>query len=225
MANASSQFPPGDYQDLEIRILDQEFNLLNDTVLFYDEKMYLPVHNGIDFTNENNIWVSVFERITTNFSGTEVFDVHIFDSDMTLKGTKTLGGDKRYWLYDLTATSDGGCLIVGMVPDFDGSTLKDAYVLKLMPDDILTNIEDPNTSMKKLTSIFPNPFNDVLFIGSSLGNFTFSLFTIHCQEVIKQHISNSSQTTIQTSHLKPGIYFYTIESGNFIIQSGKIIKN
>lgn len=225
IANASSQYPPGDYQDLEIRILDQGFNIVNDTVLFYDEKMYLPVHNGVDFTDENNIWVSVFERIPTTFTGTEEFDVHIFDNEIRLKGSKTFGGDQRYWLYDLTATSDGGCMIVGMVPDFNGSDKVDAYLIKVMPEDILTGIELPPITKVNNTSVIPNPFDDVLLLRSLSEETTFSLFTMFGQEVLSGKVPINQEISIQTSKLKPGIYFYIYENGDGIIQSGKLIKN
>jgi len=224
MANASSQFSPGDYQDLEIRILDHEFNILNDTVLFYDEEMYLPVHNGMDFTDENNIWVSVFERIPTSFSGTEVFDVHIFDSEMTLKGTKTFGGDERYWLFDLTATSDVGCLIVGMVPDFDGSQLKDAYILKLMPDDIITNTKELCSNPEGQVLIFPNPFREYIKLKSPWKGLSFSLFKIEGKTIFKNRFLPVPQTTIKTSHLEPGTFYFNIYENNRIIQKGKLIN-
>lgn len=225
MANASYQYPPYDADDLEIRILDEDFSIIKDTILYYDEEMYLPVHTGLDFINENNIWVSVFEELPSSLPGTEEFDVHIFDSEMRLKGTGTYGGDQRYWLYDVTATSDGGCLIVGNVPDYDGSTIKDAYVIKIMPEDIITGIDAPAIASETGNSVFPNPFRDVLYVESSAGEMVLTLFNMYGQDVFVKDIPNNRKIEILTSGMKPGVYSYIIENKNGIIVSGKLIKN
>lgn len=225
MANYDGTSQPGDNGNLEIRILDQEFGIVNDTILYYDEKMSMPVHNGVDFTDESNIWVSVFERQPTFFSGTEEFDVLIFDGEMKMKGARSYGRDKRYWLYDLTATSDGGCLIVGIVPDFEGSNLRDAYVIKVMPNDILTDINEPEMDSGKDATIFPNPFSDVLQIKSADSEIKFSLYTMFGQEVFVLLTPKYRQISLQTSQLKSAIYFFTIENEKGFLQSGKIIKH
>lgn len=128
------RYTQGNGQDMCVRILDQELNPVADSVFDYQEYAYLPYWRGLDFRDENTIWVASFEPGSLFFPGTEIFRVFLFDSSMNLKGTKEYGGDHRYNLRNLIATSDGGCLITGSVPDFDGSDDVDGYLIKLMPD-------------------------------------------------------------------------------------------
>jgi hypothetical protein len=144
---------------------------------------------------------------------------------MNLKGTKTFGGDKRYWFYDLTATSDGGCLIVGMVPDFVGAVQKDAYVVKIMPEDVITDIETLAICTETEISVFPNPFKDILHLKSSENKTQFSLFTKFGQQILKTDIPTKVNTTLQAKDLKPGVYFYTLRNeNNGTFKTGKLIK-
>jgi hypothetical protein len=225
MANYSHDNQTGDTGDLLFRIFDQEFNSLKDTIIDYDQKMFLPFHKGVDITSENNIWVCAFEWLPTNFMGTEDFYVHIFDSEMGLKGTKIFGGDQRYVLNDLTATSDGGCIIVGVVPDFEGSSKVDAYMIKMMPEDVITGIEKPSRNNDKNILISPNPFGDVLNVKAYQNEVILTLYTSFGQEVLIKNITMNRHISIPTSKLKPGVYFYKFKTADDVLETGKLIKN
>ena len=226
MANYSHDNQTGDTGDLLVRIFDQDFNTLKDTIIHYDEQMCLPVHNGVDITSENNIWVCAFDvSLPPNAYGTADFYVHIFNPEMELLGTKIFGGDMRYYLYDLTATSDGGCMIVGMVPNFEGSNIVDAYMIKMMPEDVITGIETPSRNNDKNISISPNPFQDILYVKSPDNDVILTLYTSFGLEVLIKNIPVNRQVSILTSNLKTGVYFYTLKNKNGIFETGKLIKN
>ena len=58
-ANQATMEPGADH-DLYVKIMDEELNTLRDTILFYSEQMYIPWYNGIDFIDQNQIWVFFF---------------------------------------------------------------------------------------------------------------------------------------------------------------------
>jgi len=211
-------------QDLYVKIMDPDLNMLRDTLIFYDESVYIPVNNGLDFTDENNIWIATFEGIPTSFPGSEVFRIHIFDSDLNLKGLKVFGGAMRYWFYDLMATSDGGCLMTGMIPDYNGAANHDGYILKVMPQDILTNAEETPLENDMDVFVYPNPFRDELKTETMRLGLALNLFDSRGNLVLDEFISDLPNETFKTARLSPGFYYYQITDNFRIIQNGKLVK-
>ena len=221
LANHSISY--GNY-NLGILKLGNDFDILKDTILEYDQPAQLPLYNGLDFTIADNIYICSYRHLSLNTIGTSDFYIHIFDAEMNLKGTKVCGGDTHYTLYSLLATSDSGCIITGVVPDYETSYLTDSYVLKLMPEDILTAIEEqPDNGIAK-TSIYPNPFTTDIFIKTKLNNCQFLLFDAQGRLLITERNICSGKHHISTSHLPPGIYFYFFENDNQADEYGKLVK-
>lgn len=222
-ANRASMEPGAD-QDLYVKIMDQELNTLNDTLLYYDEQVYCPVMSGLDFTDENNIWVGSFVGIPPSFSGSEVFRILIFDSEANLKGMKAYGGEMRYWFFNLFATSDGGCILTGVTPDYEGADNSNGYIIKVMPGDILTDAEETPFEFDMDVAVFPNPFSGSLHFESARKNLWVSLVDNTGKEVLNGELSGLSRTGLATNHLPPGFYYYNITDNGRTIQSGKLIK-
>jgi hypothetical protein len=223
-ANKSYGIGNQSYKDLEVRVFDSEFNLLKDTIIFYDKGVYLPVKNGLDYTDPNNIWVCVFEGVPPSFPGTETFSLHIFDAAMHHKGVREYGGENRFWLFHLFATSDGGCLITGTVNDFEGSHNTDAYIIKVMPEDVLTSNNELAGQHLSTGSAYPNPFSEVLKIKPGNENMQFLLYNATGKLLTTQAISPNTERIVSTSHLHPGFYFYQIKKENLVKESGKLLK-
>jgi hypothetical protein len=216
---------PGAMQDLYVKIMDQDLNTVHDTLIFYSmEPTYIAVNNGIDYTDENNIWLGTFYGVPPGFSGTEVFRIHIFDSNGQLKGMKVYGGDQRYWFTNLIATSDGGCIMTGAIPDYDGAENNDAYFIKVMPDDILTHSEDTPLKFDRDVAVFPNPFTDFLYFKTLRKNLRVTILDNTGKEVLCKKLSRLSKEGLVTNNLQPGFYYYTITDNGRIIQSGKLMK-
>lgn len=225
IANLSSGITVPSYQDLEVRIVDPQFNLVRDTIIYYpNEHVYIPVNKGLDFDDENLIWVATFEAEYLFLPGTEVFNFHIFDSNLNLKGVKQYGGDRRYWFYALMVTSDGGCLLTGMVPDNDGSYNLDAYIIKVMPEDILTLSEETLYAFDKDVLVFPNPFSTEINCQTVRKDLTFNLFDMAGKFILSEEIDPIPNFSTPTGFINAGFYFYIIENDGRIIQSGKLLK-
>ena len=215
---------PGTYYDLYLKIMDSELNTLKDTLILYPERTSMAEYNGIGFIDTNNIWIPTFVDVTTNFPGTEVFRFHIFDSNLNLKGIKEYGGDKRYWFFNMMVTSDGGCLLTGMVPDYDGSWNHDAYVIKVMPEDILTFAEETTFDFDRDAIVFPNPFSTEINIQTMRKNVLFNLYDVMGNLILSKEIYQIPNFTLSTGNINSGFYFYTIQYNSRIIQNGKLIK-
>jgi len=223
MANVAIM-EPGAYLDLYVKIMDTNLITLKDTLLLYPERTSLTGKNGLGFIGPNNIWVATFEDWTTNFMGTEVFRFHLFDSELNLKAMKEYGGDRRYWFFNMLVTSDGGCLLTGVIPDYEGSWNNDAYVIKVMPEDIITFAEETPFTNDKDVMVFPNPFSTEIKVQTARKNLVFNLTDIAGTKILSKEIDNIPDQTLITDMLSRGAYFYTIQYENRIIQSGKLIK-
>ena len=84
----------------------------------------------------------------------------------------------------------------------------------------------PNAENKVIT-FAPNPFNTYTTISlndaSSTINYDVSIYNVLGKMVINTQVT-SQLTTIKTSDLRSGIYFYKVTSNGKLIQSGKLIS-
>jgi len=137
---------------------------------------------------------------------------------------KMYGGDQRYWFYNLIATSDGGCIMTGMVGDYDGADNTNGYLIKVMPEDIVTNAEETPLPFDYDVAVFPNPFTDHLYFETVRKNLRLSLTDNTGKEVANEKLTEITRAGLDTGHLLPGIYYYKINDKGREIQTGKLIK-
>jgi hypothetical protein len=215
---------PGATQDLYVKIMDENFNTLQDTLILYPEYNNIPSYEGMGFIDPDQIWISTFEPAFNSTPGTEIFRFHIFDSNLNLTGMKVYGGDHRYWFNNLFVASDGGCLLTGTIPDYNGSFNDNGYIIKVMPNDIITNAEETLISSDRDVMVYPNPFSNEIRFQMVRKNLTFDLYDLTGKKVLSNGIDDNTKSKILTGHLNHGIYFYTIHDYSQIIQSGKLIK-
>ena len=73
--------------------------------------------------------------------------------------------------------------------------------------------------------VYPNPGNDYLFVQTGPQNIgaNFMLIDIAGQKLLEQIVNEATQQ-IPTNTLPPGTYFWTLNKGNMLIESGKWIK-
>jgi hypothetical protein len=226
LANIESQETPGAYLDLEIRITDGEFNTLSDTVIFDSDNVQIPITRGVDFFTEDLIWTCTFNQVPPTFPGTEVFKVYLYDSQMNFKGVKSFGGDSRWWMYHLLATCDGGCILSGFKSEPESKALEDidAYILKLMPEDIITGIADFDNNTSEIIEVYPNPVKDKLHIIGVNSGIKININAVDGRILLMKDLLANTENTINISSLSSGIYFYELIDNNQTVKSGKIIK-
>ena len=87
--------------------------------------------------------------------------------------------------------------------------------------DYVVGIENPEK--ETLIRLSPNPGSNTLYIQTSLKDAKFELYDITGRQVIKRSI-NKVNTTINTSALLPGMYFYRFTLNGEVKESGKWVK-
>ena len=224
IASQANQEVPGAFYDLRVRLCDTDLVAYKDTVIFEDGKNRLPIHSGLDFIDENNIWV-----VTDAQEGkSEYGKIYIFDAGLNVKGAKYFGGFVPKYLYSIKALPDGGCIITGTTPK-DGKngekSDKNVYIKKVMPFDILTHAEETLDEDDCDVLLYPVPFDRELKIETYRENLSFSMFSVSGECVVLRQQLTIPNTSIKTPNIGKGAYFYSIYDNGQIIQSGKIIKN
>jgi len=226
MANKSFTISGGEPHDLEMRIMDSDYNIIKDTIIYFEEWTNIADHRGIGFTDENSIWVVTYEMAPLWLPGNNVFRIYIFDSQLNVKGMKVLGGKSRYWFFDLLATSDGGCFLTGALRGDSSVYTEDIILTKLMPDDIITSIENHEPTLSNFMEIHPNPFHETLYLRPKKSDVTFRLFDSSGRRIHEVPCSGTQDIHLKTELLKPGFYYYhALNYYQHIVQTGKLIKH
>jgi hypothetical protein len=225
IGSLATQEIPSAFYDLRIRVCDTNLIPNRDTVIFDDGYNFLPLHSGLDFTNENNIWVATYPQLGDSYSEWEYGRIYIFDSDLNVKGAKYFGGSTSLYLFSLKALDDGGCIITGITPDDGAKGYDDVFIKKVMPGDIITNAEETSDPDDQDVLVYPIPFTDWIKIETYRKALTFSLFSNTGECFVLNKNLSVPKTEQETSHLNKGTYIYKISENGKTIQSGKIIKN
>ena len=144
------------------------------------------------------------------------------NQDLTAKWEKRIGGDAMYALFDICATNDGGCLMVGTRHNHTIQTTDevDIYVVKISSNGS-TNWAKKIIIDNKI-NIYPNPGTDLINISSDTDYSNFYLYDMFGKIVISE---NTKCKTINTSNLQNGIYIYRITNiKGEVLKTGKWVK-
>jgi len=221
---SSERWNENGYDDkgLKMMLMDEELNIIQTNTIEYGGYCYTPVYDGLGFVDPDYIWVTTFRGAPTNWPGIEKLHLHIFDSNLNLKGVKEYG-DTRYWLWNQLVTSDGGCLLTGMIPDCEGCDNHDGYILKVMPEDVITKTPEISEGQQNNISFYPNPFNESITIKFGYSGLDFYMFDFTGQLVLEFN-SQFNNCKVNTTDITNGLYFYKIIMDGKNIQSGKLLK-
>ncbi|HEY3370614.1 MAG TPA: T9SS type A sorting domain-containing protein, partial [Prolixibacteraceae bacterium] len=81
--------------------------------------------------------------------------------------------------------------------------------------------------LNNVVTIYPNPFTSSIDVkvadASKMDNYELRIFSITGDVVLKTRLVKEI-TTLETSHLAPGVYSYQVNSNSKTIQSGKLIS-
>ena len=137
------------------------------------------------------------------------FKVQKLDENLNVKWEKKYGGDAFYHVYNVLATSDGGCIVIGNVNDTINHNLnRDIFVLKYDSMGLISWTNNITATIQEI-KVYPNPSSNNLHI--ELKNThqqieNIKLIDIQGRLVYEQPI-HSLQATINVSYLSNGIYF------------------
>jgi len=151
-------------------------------------------------------------------------------SDLSIKWDKVYDVDSTSnYAYNLIATKDGGCILVGKSDDLrDPAVRRDLYILKV---DSLGNYKHPNSIITqkpdKTITVYPNPGSDYIDIKIPVkmnDNATFELYSISGRKILTSILKTENTTILLPDNLQQGIYFYRITSKNKVLSKGKWVK-
>jgi len=151
-------------------------------------------------------------------------------NDLSIKWDKVYDVDSTSnYAYNLIATKDGGCILVGKSDDLrDPAVRRDLYILKV---DSLGNYKHPNSIITqkpdKTITVYPNPGSDYIDIKIPVkmnDNATFELYSISGRKILTSILKTENTTILLPDNLQQGIYFYRITSKNKVLSKGKWVK-
>jgi hypothetical protein len=165
-------------------------------------------------------------------AGDEDFYLVKITSEGDTLWTRTYGGYDRDEALSVQQTSDGGYVVGGITYSFGAGTPVVAYMylVKTGPDISETEparITTPNEYI--LYPAFPNPFNpsaQIVFALPKASEVSLRVFNLLGQEVATLAVglrpAGTHAVTFDGSGLPTGIYFYHLDSGDFI-QTRKMV--
>lgn len=212
------------FYDMRTMIFTPEFEHVKDSIFVKEGRQRPATLKGMDYTDPNQIWVLLHNDNTTQ-TGTEYYEILLLDSQLNITESKVFGGDSDYSFTYLLATSDGGCLVTGSIRQEYGTDLTDIFILKVMPEDIITELPDISLINQKVVEVYPNPFRENIFTKTDTEGMVFSLFDLKGEVVLQYPIPAHQQGMLNTVCVEHGVFVYCIadEEGR-TIQSGKLIK-
>jgi len=121
-----------------------------------------------------------------------------------------------------------GVLFEGRALTTTGALTTAAINMTIPTDLIPTSIQEPITNTgKELVAITPNPFNSYISLvvsdESKMDQYILTIYNVMGKVVLKNSITEQN-TTVDTSNIPSGLYFYKIIAKNQTIQSGKLIS-
>jgi type IX secretion system substrate protein len=176
---------------------------------------------GMDFISKSNIFIGGVTNALDNYQwwGNNDTKLIIYKTDSTgaVLWNKEYGGDGYYYLYDILATSDGGCLLAATFYDENNSAnYRDAFFLKIDKNGIIDNVSEVIKNEYHFT-LFPNP--------------TTGSFTVQAKQQGTVTVLDIAGRTIATGKLNEeinlqgeagGLYFIRAEVGG-IVQTYKLV--
>jgi len=119
-----------------------------------------------------------------------------------------------------------GVTLYGRVLTTNGSFACSAVIVH-NPSDVISGIGSVNVENTNVLVIAPNPFTSFATVtlkdASKTNNYKLRIFDTMGKQVINIPVTQES-TTLKTSELHSGIYFYQVIENNKTIQSGKLIS-
>lgn len=216
--------------DMMVAKVNEEHEFIDDVKYGRTDTADFPAPGkSIDYNDPYNIFVASRNNYFSSDPINTKVSIAVVDSNLNLKGWKWYGGDYNYYIFTITATHDGGCVIGGTVCDWQNSPQDDVdlWIKKVFADDIVTYAEDTPDPLDSDVSVYPNPGRDRLFIKTARKNLKLQLFADNGAIVMDKAINNLPCQEINTSSLKKGSYLFQIsdENKNTVIESGSWIKN
>lgn len=225
-------FPGGvdGYNQHCLNRMDEEFNTLFLTTQGdfgeYEDPAW---NNSIDFRTKDTIFFAA------THSGSFIYPpvnpsqlwVGYTNNQLITQGIVKLGGENNYFeARDITATSDGGCVVVGEHWDLSNEIAKmDLMIVKIEPEHFGPTPVSTQLTLSSKVKIVPNPVTDIVKVQLKdiPKTSVISVYNIHGQ-IMEARRCAKSEIAIPCKHWNNGIYFYSVINRGEKIAAGKIVK-
>ncbi len=178
----------------------------------FGDNIYVGGNSNFDFGNP--FWSSQdswFHLVKVNF-------------DLSMVWEKWFGGDAYYLMYNILATRDGGCIMVGnRYDDQTQNQEQDVYIVKVNGDGLI--VWEREISMNdRFSTIYPNPGSQLnIRLAMQHPKAQLQLFDQAGRLILQQQL-HQTESTVETSHLPSGVYLYQLSAPTGLNESGKWVK-
>jgi hypothetical protein len=226
-----SNYPaPGVKRGITSIILNPEDTIISQTDIEVNDTLTFPACRDIISVNgDNSAYIGGIKNFDVNGGGgywstyKSWFSLTRLDKDLNIIWTKYYGGDAYYVLWTVKATSDGGCLLLGTRYDYlTQNEERDIFIIKVDENGNVTSVKDNPGIMAKEAILYPNPGANTLHIQTALKDATLEMYDANGRLVVQQNINET--TSVNTSALNQGMYFYRIMQNGEVKDSGKWVK-
>ena len=213
---------------------------LNDSegVIHYNtagEPGYTPDYSAwmqcMSISNSN----SIYSGGTGNYNGSfyscntvnKVLMLSNYDSLLNCRWTRFYGSDTAcFTMSTLEATSDGGCIMGGMIyTPTRPENLLDAVIIKVNSLGLFTEMPEISKVQVHEAIVYPNPGFDIVNIqsGPQISGAEFSMYDASGNQVLNTALVSTMEQK-DVSHLPSGTYLWQIKFKGKIVDQGKWIK-
>ena len=135
--------------------------------------------------------------------------------------------DKYIVPYYMLATTDGGCMVTAGVHDTSGNLnwYESLLVLKLDANGVITTISNITPKKNRELTFYPVPVQETLFISyNGAKMYDLYIYDFSGRLVLYRSRQHKRNTSISTTDLPSGTYFYKAIFSDNDVETGKLIK-
>ena len=187
-----------------------------------------PAMGSPSFVDTEYIYLGAWgETIPGSANNDARYMVCMVDSDLNIKGMKSFGKEGfHYDLYTLQATDDLGCILSGVVNDYQNSAPEDwdLFIRKIMPNDIVSVAEKTASEDDSDYFIYPNPGSDILYINTIRKGVQLQIIDQNGKTLLHTKLENKFTNTIDVKGFSTGIYIVKFTDAESYSESIQWIK-
>ena len=218
---------------------NESYNAIATAYKVKDDSLFTPEYINKLTNPDTNTFAADYQSVdyyyngcyfvggTINLEGTynpSWFYITMLNDTLGIEYEKYIGGDKHYRLSSVTASQDGGVLLVGTKQELGMNPQTDVYIVKLDSTGYITGISGKSDNIIVHNAIlYPNPGNNYFNIRTALKNCTLTFFNTAGIRVMETKLDELI-THIETSYLPSGQYIYRITNKNKLVEAGTWIK-
>lgn len=198
------------------------------------ETIWQKTYGGVNYEYGQSIAVNAQRELfllgtTSSFGINNSPDIYLVKTDETgdEKWSLTIGGSETEFGYQVVATPDSGCMIIGETNSF-GAGFSDFLITKVDKNGIIEYfIDSIEVTHEEEMLIYPIPVHQqgrIRFKNNTVSDFNMMLISLSGQHIKSIHIYQPDYN-FNVSTMRPGLYFYQITStdNSKILFKGKLV--